>query len=86
MPPASIEPVVDIIGSLYSCPKKIFEKLIPGIKPGLDWAKLFHDEITPSINDFDWQAQKAIMQCVAISLKESNSRWKDLPLQLQQVI
>jgi DNA helicase HerA-like ATPase len=85
-PPTSLEPVYDIIGGLYSCPQKVFEKLVPDAKPSLDWAKLFHDEITPSINDFDWQTQKAIMQCVALSLENRNSRLKYLPLGLKQVI
>jgi hypothetical protein len=85
-PPASIEPVVDIISSLYSCPPRTFEKLIPGVKPSIGWAKVFNDEITPSIRDFDWKIQKAIMQCIAISLGNRNGRLKDLPLQLQQVI
>jgi hypothetical protein len=85
-PPASLEPVYDIISGLYSCPQKVFESLTPGVTPGKDWAKLFHDEITPSIGAFDWKTRKAIMQCIALSLGNNNGRFKDLPLQLKNII
>jgi hypothetical protein len=85
-PPASLEPVYDIIDRLYSCPQEVFEKLVRGGKPSADWAKLFHNEITPSISDFDWETRKAIMQCITLSLVTRNSILKDLPLQLRQVI
>jgi hypothetical protein len=85
-PPKSIEPIVEIIGGIYSCPEKIFEKIIPGQNPSIEWTKLFHDEINPSIDTFNWETQKIIMQCIAIVLKNENGRLKDLAKQLQQVI
>jgi hypothetical protein len=85
-PPKSIEPIFDIIGGMYSCPKEVFDKVMPGNQISSDWAKIFHDEILPSIVNFDWESQKNIMQCIAIKGRNENARLKDLPQQLQQVI
>jgi len=84
-PPKSIEPLVDIIGGLYACSNEILDKVLPMRSLTPDWAKSFCEGIFPSIhdeNDFNWEAQKNIMQCIAIKLSSENARLKDLPYQL----
>ena len=86
-PPESIEPIVDIIGGLYSCPNEILNKVIPGYTLKVDWAKSFCEGIYPAIHnesDFSWEEQKYIMQCIAIKLSIENVRFKDLPKQLNR--
>jgi hypothetical protein len=71
---------------MYGCPAEVIDRVIPSYQVSADWAKRFNEEILPSIHDFSWEAQKYIMQCIAIQYSIENARFKDLPTQLQKVI
>jgi hypothetical protein len=84
--PDGIEPVYDLIAGLYRDSGKAVRKIITGGKITSDWAKLFRDEITPSIAGYDWELQKYILQCIAVKVSDENKTLSDFPLRLREVI
>jgi hypothetical protein len=84
--PKWIEPVYELIAGLYRDTGKAVQKIITGAKISKDWAKIFRDEITPSIAKYDWELQKNILQCIAVKVSETNKQLFDLPIKLREVI
>ncbi|MDR3333444.1 MAG: DUF87 domain-containing protein [Treponema sp.] len=85
-PPATLEPVYEVIAGMYHYPRRMVESIIPGYQITQEWAKAFRDAMSPSIDSFDWELQKIVMQCAVLDIASHNPKLKDLPEQLPKII
>jgi hypothetical protein len=85
-PPERIDTVYKLISEMYICHGSAIGNILLGADINSEWAKQFRDEIVPVINDYAWELQKHILQCIAVKVSQENARLKDLPNKLRTVI